>query len=116
MFRPQYVAFVIVCLSNNLLADVVGDGVTVYNTLIDVQTGGTEFFIAPANAVVSDSGVEFDDYLDLYDVDFTETSAWMGLIGNSPLDGVPLYSPVTQTPGLTPTTIFSMVMTSPMSV
>jgi hypothetical protein len=89
MFRPQHVAFVVVCLSNNLLADVVGDGVTVYNTLIDVQTGGTEFFIAPANAVVSDPGVEFDDYLDLYDVDFTESSAWMGLIGNSPLDGVP---------------------------
>jgi|GEM_PF-5685462 len=93
MIKKLLVAFTVLCLSNSLFANAVGDGVTVYNTLIDAQTSGAEFFVAPANSTVSETGLEFDDYLGLYDVDFTANSVWMGLVGNAALDGVPLVFP-----------------------
>ena len=93
VIRPFLVFTAVLCLSTNLLANVTGDGVTVHNTLIDAQTGGAEFYVGSETATVADPGLEFDDFLGLYDVDFTGGSASMGLIGNSALDGVPLLFP-----------------------
>jgi hypothetical protein len=65
----------------------------VHNTLIDAQTGGAEFYVGAETTTIADPGLDFDDFLGLYDVDFSEDSLVMSLVGNSALDGVPLMFP-----------------------
>ena len=93
MLRTLLFVTALFCLCSSLSAAVVGDGAIVHNTLIDAQTGGAEFYVGAETTTIADPGLDFDDFLGLYDVDFSEDSLVMSLVGNSALDGVPLMFP-----------------------